>query len=456
MLSPIKKMLNSKGLSLVEILLSFALVAGIALSIANSSKFMTKSVASLESKQTVTQALGEIRTQLSRPAECAAALNGRNAENTPSGSLTSLNFTNGKNYSTGTTNFGTSTRKKVVTLSDIRISDEGFGTTPKNGDHIDVQLFNTTQIALTFQLGKAVGLTASKARKEVRKVIDLFVETDDSQNIVKCRAITGADAGHWTRSFENPSHIFYDGPGVGISLAANTVARNSLDVNGMIKLGYSQDCPVQQTGVLGSIYRPLDELPARDYLGSIRHNYFKPANRQIEVCTAQGWKEVMAMDTSIPPNQQYLKQLHICNSPGAKPNHQGDLFTAQRVCDTTMIQNSKCPGFIGDSDVGYAGAGAFGAAALLVLGPFSVATLLVAGGLTGGLAAALQLMGIGNAPKCNCPPGFEPLGLSTWMNSCKKGSKPAQITLPRANCRVYCGLSTQPSNLYVKDYANAN
>lgn len=225
-------MKHNKGFSLVELMVVVGLISGIAVVMMNLNKNMMDNKVKLESDVEIVTSVTEIIALLSSPENCVNSLFGRNAANTPPGTI--LNLRRGTTPGVVTLPVNTPSGNASIVIKSYSLSDSDAD--------VDVAT-NTTKIIMNYQRKKAqIGGSG-----DIIKKVKLNVTVDALGNITECRAM--ADSDIWSRGAG--TDIFYAAGFVAIDHSTPTVP---LDVAGPIKSGLQTRgaaCTANEVGATG-------------------------------------------------------------------------------------------------------------------------------------------------------------------------------------------------------------
>lgn len=210
-------MRKNSGFTLVEVMITAAILGGLAVVGMNLTKTMTKSSVKANFDSDVILITNEIVGILSDPTKCFTTLGGKNALSTTAG-ITAINTT--KYYSMAvaapprpTNGYGN---------AGVQIADYSLSATA-----VDVAS-NNSYLLIKYQ-NKNI-LKGETGATSITKKIKLYVEVDGANNITKCRSLSASSSDIWSRG--TGSIIYYNGGNVGIGTSTPS---QLLEVNGTIK-----------------------------------------------------------------------------------------------------------------------------------------------------------------------------------------------------------------------------
>lgn len=284
--------LNSKGFSLVEVLVAAGMVGVIGLGVMSLTKQSSESAKSLEVNTEMVTVLNEMRAILSDPTNCKKTFDGKNAASsaTPVDSLIYVNKsgTDVNKFETITRNPNAKYGQGRIKILEYALDDSGAG--------VDVASEETTNLVVTFDRGKGIS-----GNQTISKNIKLWVDVSAGGNIQDCRSISATANLIWTRSNVNQNDIFYSGGQVGIGINDPT-AGFQLDVEGnarvseTMKIGDKQaigkdiDAAGPPLDVAGEIRLQKGNKVCNNGLeGAIRYN---DGPKRMEFCDGNSWRQM--------------------------------------------------------------------------------------------------------------------------------------------------------------------
>lgn len=278
-------MFNRKGISLVELIVVTAGLAGVALVGMQISKnlFKTTSKSNFDSETLLIN--NEINAILSDTAKCFTALGGKNALSTTTG----INSINNKFFSAASG----SAPSSGYGNANLTIQNYALEATATNISA------NNSFLLINFQ-NKQI-LKGNSGPSTITKKVNLHVEVDGSNNIVKCRSLSSSSSDIWTRGIG--ADIFYTGGKIGIGTNS---PQATLDIAGGIKLGSETDVTVCDANTEGT-------------------QRFNKTSHQIEHCgynagppARYSWYRVVSEE--ITANYTYFQPSVSCASGGTEGN----------------------------------------------------------------------------------------------------------------------------------------
>jgi hypothetical protein len=252
------KFFRSSGFTLVETMIAAAALSGLALVGMHLTKSMTKLNVKLSFDSETFLITNEIVAILSDPNKCLATLGGKNALST----ITGINSINGNKY---------------FSMASGAAPTNGYGNANVSIASYALNAMDTEVAAqsshLLINYQRKNIIKGSSSATTVIKKINLYVETDASNNITNCRSLSSSSTDVWTRA--SGSTIYYSGGNVGIGTNAPSVA---LDVDGGVRAGSSSTVTNCGNGVLNGE-------------GTQRYNYL---THNMEYCNGSSWLPVGA------------------------------------------------------------------------------------------------------------------------------------------------------------------
>ena len=268
-------MKNSSGFSLAEILVAAGLLGIVAVGVININKQMNQGMKTGELRFDKMQTQKEILQVLSDTDSCTQTFSGINAK---TGSVSDIKDGSGNikfqiNEKTGIQNLEIANFTLSDSHSSVSVVSPGMGDT-----HLNIQY-----------KGKNGTTGGNKSGK-----IKLKVETDASDNILTCYALSSGNGGLWMRSSTDYDSIYYNGNGVGVN-TSDPVAE--LDVNGSIKIGNTT--------------APCDSTTQ----GSLRYDNTIKA---LLLCHENVWRKVLLQDPYVWVNTSTASasQSSVCSGAG--------------------------------------------------------------------------------------------------------------------------------------------
>lgn len=249
---------KKNGFGLVEVLIAAGLLGGLALVATYLFQMQSRNSTKANLDSDVLLITNEIVAILSDQTKCTNIFFGRNALST----------------TTGITNINT----KYYTIGSGSAPSGGYGNGKVQIDNYTIsstptELLNQHAVLNIFFKNKTV-LKGSSGPSNVAKKINLHVEVDSSNNILRCRSLSSSSTDIWTRG--TGGDIYYTGDvGIGTS---NPQA--SLDVAGTVKIGTS-------TASCSSASE-----------GTMKYDY---ASKNMQFCNGTSWRS-MGGDFTTPPN----------------------------------------------------------------------------------------------------------------------------------------------------------
>lgn len=259
--------MNSKGFSLVEVMVAAGMIGVIGLGVMTLTKQSSESAKSLEVNAEMVTVLNEMRAILSDPTNCKKSFDGINAANTAN-AVNNLIYVN--KAGTDVNKFETISSNPNARYGQGRIKIQSYSL-DDSGAGVDVASEETTNLVINFDRGKGIS-----GNKNINKNIKIWVDVDGSGNIQDCRSISATANLIWTRSNVNQNDIFYSGGQVGIGINDPTDGFQ-LDVEGNARV--SETAQVGQQMAVGKNLDP--DAPPLDVEGEIK------LKRGTKNCTAQ-------------------------------------------------------------------------------------------------------------------------------------------------------------------------
>lgn len=195
-------MSEQKGFSLIEVLITCAIMGIAGLIFAGFMTNLLRQNRNLDSKSQLVDVVSEIRTELSSEAACLHSFGGQNP-------LTGFNVTQLRNRQGGASatqvprQYG-GINRNLFTLTGLRVQDFDDSITGV-GDRV-----GSANLILTFDIGQ------NGVSNVINRNIRLHTEVNAAGAIIRCLALSGMTDGIWQKVSSNSQHIFYSSGNVGI------------------------------------------------------------------------------------------------------------------------------------------------------------------------------------------------------------------------------------------------
>ncbi|WP_374073333.1 tail fiber domain-containing protein [Bdellovibrio bacteriovorus] len=196
---------NVRGFSLVEVMVTTAIMSVIGLAFAGFITDLFKQYRGMDAKSQLVDVVNQIRTELSSESACLASLGGQNP--TIGFNVTQLKDRNGANTATQVPRDYGGVYRNLFSLTGMRVQDFDDSISGV-GDRI-----GSSSLLLTFTINSSGGAAGTTT---LVRPIRLHTEVNAAGGIVRCLALAGMTDGIWQKMSSNSQHIFYSAGNVGI------------------------------------------------------------------------------------------------------------------------------------------------------------------------------------------------------------------------------------------------